>query len=277
MMFLGAPATYSYFQSALRLTGHLRWGDVDEEVYGHVGWIDRQWAPSDFTAHQDWRSTRYRSEWRVMHFDDGWNMSLFHQYLRPQRNAVVPWSGLSAQGPGPEFAIHETTRVELVLPEFIRSPGVVRAMSMLTEGPRYFPYRYRVRVPEWQMDVLAQPFVAAPAHGLPIEYWTGPVRLEGMLFGRAAAGLGFDERARPWVRHFELAAALRLSIDHLPDGDAHRALAYRLSEVEALALRDDRALARAHLEGHVVPLFHDLPDEARARLLPLLDDLRTVL
>jgi hypothetical protein len=103
------------------------------------------------------------------------------------------------------------------------------------------------------------------------------VRLEGTLFGRAATGLGFDERARPWVRHFELAEALRLSIDHLPDGETHRALAYRLSEVEALALRSDRTLARAHLEQHVVPLFHRLPDDARLRLQPLLDDLRTVI
>jgi hypothetical protein len=277
MMFLGAPDTYSYFQSALRFRGHLRWGDVDEDVDGQVGWIDRQWAPSDFTAHQDWRSTRYRSEWRVMHFDDGWNMSLFHQYLRPARNAVVPWSGLSAQGPAPEFAIKETTRVELGVPEFIRSPGVVRAMSMLTEGPRYFPYRYRVRVPDWEMDVAAQPFVAAPAHGLPIEYWTGPVHLAGTLFGRSVTGLGFDERARPWVRHFELAAALRLSVDALPDGDLHAALVYRLAEVEALALRNRRALGQAHLDAYVVPLFRRLPDDARTRLQPLLDDLRTVL
>jgi hypothetical protein len=277
MMFLGAPSTYSYFQTALRLQGHLAWGSVDEEVTGDVGWIDRQWAVDDFTAHQDWRSRRYRSEWRVMHFDDGWNMSAFRQYLRPARNAVVPWSGLSAQGPAPAFEIRETAAVELTIPEFVRSPGVVRAMSMLTDGPRWFPHRYRIRVPEWDTDVSSAPHVEAPAHALPIEYWTGPVRLEGRLFGRNVRGLGFDERARPWVRHYELARALRLSIEHLGGGEDHRLLAYRLDEVEALALRGDCAAARAHLERHVPPLMHAVRAEDRARLRPLLDDLRAVL
>ena len=35
-----------------------------------------------------------------MQFDNGWDMSCFHQYQRHQRNAVVPWTGISAQGPG---------------------------------------------------------------------------------------------------------------------------------------------------------------------------------
>ena len=34
------------------------------------------------------------------------------QYLRPARNAVVPWTGISAQGPAPAFEIRATTRVE---------------------------------------------------------------------------------------------------------------------------------------------------------------------
>src|SRR5262245_21710970 len=217
MMFLGAERTYSYFQSGLVMRGQLRWGDTAEEVEGSVGWIDRQWAEQHFAVHQDWRSARYRSEWRVMQFDNGWDMSCFHQYHRQQRNAVVPWSGLAAQGPAPGFELRSTTRVELVVPEFIRSPGIVRSAFMLTRGPRYFPHRYRLRAPEWDMDVSAEPLVDAPAHGLPIEYWTGPVRLRGTLFGASVTGLGFDERARPWVRRFELARALRLTVEHLPD------------------------------------------------------------
>ena len=279
MMFLGAERTYSYFQSGLVMRGRLTWGDRAEDVEGETGWIDRQWAERDFAVHQDWRNARYRSEWRVMQFDNGWDMSCFHQYHRHQRNAVVPWSGLAAQGPAPAFALRSTTRVELVIPEFIRSPGVVRGMQMLTEGPRWLPHRYRVRIPEWDMDVHAEPLVDAPAHRLPIEYWTGPVRLSGTLFGTPVRGLGFDERARPWIRRFELAEALRLTAEHLDDtpDDDRRLLAYRAWEVEALALRGDRRAAAAHFARHVLPLVAALPPAARERVHGLAADLRTVL
>lgn len=279
MMFLGAERTYSYFQSGLLMRGHIEWHGVSEDVEGNVGWIDRQWAEDDFTAYQDWRSTRYRHEWRVMQFDNGWDMSCFLQYNRQQHNALVPWSGLSAQGPEPGFELRATTAVTVDVLDFIKSPGTVRARSMLTEGPRYFPHRYRMRVPEWEMDVRAEPLVDAPAHNLPIEYWTGPVRLDGVLFGRPVRGLGFDERCRPWVRDFELAAALKLTVEQLTDvdDDLRRLLAYRVWEVEALALRGDPRAAAAHLHRHVEPLIDRLPEEASARVRALSNDLLGVL
>ncbi len=255
MMFLGAPRTYSYFQSGLDLRGRLTWGDHAEDVEGHVGWIDRQWAHDDFTAHQDWRSTRYRSEWRVVQLDDGWDMSCFHQYQRDARNAVVPWTGLSAQGPAPGFELRATPDVELTIPEFIRSPGIVRGMSMLTEGPRWFPHRYRLRAPAWDLDLHAEPMVDTPAHALPIEYWTGPVRIRGTHQGRPVSGWGFDERSRPWTRGHELARALRLTLAHLEgvDPDLRARICYRAREVEALALRGDAAAAGEHARRHIQP------------------------
>jgi predicted secreted hydrolase len=279
MMFLGAERTYSYFQSGLQMRGRLEWGGHAEDVEGDTGWIDRQWADDDFTVHQDWRSTRYRNEWRVMQFDNGWDMSCFHQYHRHQRNAVVPWSGISAQGPSPSFELRATHRVELTTPEFIRSPGIVRSPIMITDGPRYFPHRYRLRVPEWEMDVQAEPLVDAPAHRLPIEYWTGPVRISGRVFGERVNGLGFDERSCPRVRDFEVAEALKLTAEHLPDVEdgTRRMLAYRAWEVEALALRGDPRAAAAHLRKHVHPLLDRLPNGARAGITALAADLVGVL
>jgi len=275
MMFLGAPGTHSYFQSGLSMRGRLRWGDRAEDVEGNVGWIDRQWAVDDFSVHQDRHSSRYRHEWRVMQFDDGWDMSCFHQYQRDAGNAVVPWSGLSAQGPAPEFSLRATERVDVDVLEFIRSPGLVRGTSMLTDGPRYFPHRYRLRVRDWGMDVRAQPLVDAPAHALPIEYWTGPVRLQGVLWNQPVAGWGFDERCRPWARGDEITRALRLSVDAQDELDeADRTmLAYRLREVEALALRGDPPVAMAHARRHVVPGMERLPPGPRAALTPLAEDM----
>lgn len=279
MMFLGAERTFSYFQSGLEMRGRLTWGEVSEQVSGTVGWIDRQWAEDDFAKHQDPESSRYRNEWRVIQLDNGWDLSCFHQYQRDQRNAVVPWTGISAQGPGPGFELRGTHRVELSVPEFIRSPGVVRGLLMLSEGPRWFPARYRLRAPEWDMDLAAEPLVEAPAHQFPIEWWSGPVRIEGRLFGERVQGLGFDERSCPRIRGFEMAEALKLSAEHAvaaADGRTGKLLPYRAWEVEALALRGDPGAAAAHLERRVLPL---LASElaAPARLGDLANDLLAVL
>jgi hypothetical protein len=282
MMFLGAERTFSYFQSGLEMRGHLAWGDVAEEVEGRLGWIDRQWAESDFSKHQDPQSSRFRNEWRVMQLDNGWDLSCFHQYLRDCRNAVVPWTGVSAQGPAPDFEIRATHRVELMTAEFIRSPGIVRSLMMLSEGPRYFPFRYRVRVPEWQMEIEAEPFVDTPAHRFPIEWWTGPVRLSGTMFGKPVNGLGFDERSCPRVRGFEIAQVLKITAENAVESDRPTSvtlamIGYRAWEVEALALRGDSESAARHLEARVEPLIASLPDPLCQRLRALAGDLREVL
>jgi len=279
MMFLGAERTYSYFQSGLAMRGEIVWGDVREEVEGAVGWIDRQWAVEDFTLHQDRHSSTYRNEWRVMQFANGWDLSCFHQYARRHGRTVVPWAGCSAQGPGPEFELKASHRVELEIPEFIRSPGVVRARMMLTEGPRWFPQRYRLRVPEWEMDVSSEPLVDAPAHAFPIEWWTGPVRIKGRLFGQEVSGLGFDERSCPFVRPFEVAQVLRLTVEHLEgiDDGSRRTLSYRAWEVEALALRGDPRAALVHCRQHIESGLPPQPASVRNVLEPIVADLRTVL
>ena len=278
MMFLGLPSTFSYFQSGLSMRGELAWGDHREAVTGDVGWIDRQWAVHDFSRHQDRRSARYRNEWRVMQFTNGWDMSCFHQYLRPERNAVVPWTGISAQGPAPGFELRGSTRVTLEIPEFIRSPGIVRGRELLTDGPRYFPYRYRLLAPEMGLDVSAEPWVDAPAHDLPIEYWTGPVSLSGKAWDAPVVGHGFDERSRPWIRGFEIAEALRCTVEALPDlePETRGLLAYRAWEVEALALRDVTS-AHRHVTAQLLPLLDRVPTSSRERLAVMIHDLVAVL
>jgi hypothetical protein len=278
MMFLGVESTYSYFQSGLRMRGELAWGERREAVEGEIGWIDRQWGVSDFSRHQDRKSARYRNEWRVVQLGNGWDLSCFHQYHRPARNAVVPWSGISAQGPGPGWELRATTDVEIEIPEFVRSPGVVRGKELLTEGPRWFPYRYRLRAPELGIDVAGEPWVDAPAHAFPIEYWTGPVTVTGRMWDAPVTGVGFDERSRPWIHGHEIAEAVRRTVVGLPDlaPETRSLLAYRAWEVEALALRD-LAAAHRHLERALLPLVAPLPEPARERLGGLLHDLAAVL
>ena len=157
-------------------------------------------------------------------------------------------------------------------------PRLVRGRELLTDGPRYFPYRYRLRAPDLGMDVWSDPWVDAPAHQLPIEYWTGPVTLTGRLFDQPVSGLGFDERSRPRIHGFEIAEELRLTVEHM-DGlapDTKALLASRAWEVESLALRD-AAGAHAHVTTHVQPLLADLPEAARDRVTAIVHDLVGVL
>jgi hypothetical protein len=81
------------------------------------------------------------------------------------------------------------------------------------------------------------------------------------------------------VRGFEVAEALRLTVEHLPDvdDDARRMLAYRAWEVEAIALRGDPRAAAAHLRRHVHPLVARLPDAAQARVTSIANDLLGIL
>ena len=165
------------------------------------------------------------------------------------------------------------------MPEFIRSPGVVRGRELLTDGPRYFPYRYRLVAPDLGLDVSCEPWVDAPAHDLPIEYWTGPVLDHGPpVRGSPSPASASTSAARPWIQGFEIAAALRLTVEHLAElpPEAKALLAYRAWEVESLALRDVRA-ARAHADRHLVPLVGPLPSPVRERLDPMVRDLVSVL
>ena len=118
----------------------------------------------------------------------------------------------------------------------------------------------------------------APAHDLPIEYWTGPVTLSGRMWDAPVTGVGFDVRSRPWIHGHEIAQALRLTVDHRDDlaADAKALLAYRAWEVEALALRD-AAAAHRHASMHIVPLLDGLPPSGKDGIVAIVHDLVQVL
>jgi hypothetical protein len=128
------------------------------------------------------------------------------------------------------------------------------------------------------MDVWSEPWVDAPAHQLPIEYWTGPVVAHAARSSTARERLGFDERSRPRIHGHEIAEALRLTVEHCdalaPETKA--LLAYRAWEVESLALRDTAA-AHAHVTAHVQPLLADLPTACARRVTAIVRDLVGVL
>src|SRR5512134_766814 len=82
---------------------------------------------------------------------------------------------------------------------------------------RYFFDTFRLRAPSLALDIMASPLVAAPAHHMPIDYFSGPTRVTGTMNGRAMAGFGFHERTLPLSSPRQLVVVLRDSVLHLPD------------------------------------------------------------
>lgn len=274
---LGQPGTHSYFQSGVRAAGTLVWGDVREEVTGDVGWIDRQWMPRHVGLHQGLRARRYRHEWRQLHLDNGVDLSLWVQVDRRRHDRVVPFSGATAAGPAGE--VLATTDFELDRLTFVRDPGLVRPRLRLTAGPRWFTDAYRLRIPAWDLDVRSEPLVAAPAHAFPIEYWSGPTRLQGTMADRPVGGLGFHERTLVFARDFELVDVLRASVRHLPPeacpaaGPDRAAAANVVWELEGFLGNGDRTGARRYLATRIRPMLERLGADHRAHLLRIAADL----
>ncbi|GIW40954.1 MAG: hypothetical protein KatS3mg076_1531 [Candidatus Binatia bacterium] len=278
---IGQYGTHSYFQSDVRFSGRLEWGEVSEEVEGDAGWIDRQWAPRQFGVHNDRRGTRYRHEWREIHLDNGLEMSVWVHFDRGRTNRVIPFTGATAVDR--EARVRNTTEIEVEWLSFVRDPRQVRPLARLTEGPAYFGDRYRLRVPAWGLELFSESIVPAPAHRLPIEYWSGPTRLRGSMEGRPVEGFGFYERTHVFARDFELVDVLRKSVRHLPESAVPRGalgpleIANRVWEIDAFLSHGDRKGALRYLGEEVRPHLASVAEPYRGQLLTIARDLETVL
>jgi hypothetical protein len=243
---MGQYGTHSYFQSDVRFRGTLEWGEIRDDVDGDAGWIDRQWTPRYLGVHSDRRNTTYRHEWRQIHLDNGMEMSVWLHVDRHRANRWIPFCGVTAATS--DLRVLATTEFAIERMSFVRDPGHVRPRYPLTRGAKYFTDRYRLRVPAWDLDLVSEPLVPAPAHALPIEYWSGPTRVHGSMGGRFVQGFGFHERTFAFARDFELVDVLRGTLRHLPD-DAFpphltpgaRGLADLVWEVDAFLSHGGRA------------------------------------
>ncbi|HEY8516500.1 MAG TPA: secreted hydrolase [Candidatus Binatia bacterium] len=257
--------TFSYFQTGLAVRGRVRWGDFEDEVQGDVGWIDRQFAREHFGRYTDRLNSRHRHEWRVLHLDNGWDLSVWQQFDAERGDRLVPYSGVTAQGPDGEVRATTDFRIERL--SFVRDPRLVLPRKPLAPGTAFLTDRFHLTVREWDLSVTAEPYVATPAHGMPIEYWNGPVRLIGQMGGRPVSGFGFHERTKLWFRPHELVHVLRETLHHVPAtghaGVSPRALANRVWQCDVLLARKDLEGTRAYLEREVAPALGLLGAPAR--------------
>jgi hypothetical protein len=198
---MGQDNTHSYFQP-LGYSGRLRWGTVEEAVTGRIGWLDRQWFPDYVGAQAGVLGERFGHQWSQISLDNGWEFSLWRHFERSRRDRVVAFSGVTATDPEGRTLFSEDYLVDSI--SYFRDPNLIEPLLGDAQSAvgirshiRYFFDAFRLRVPSISLDVASTPLVEAPAHRMPIDYFSGPTRVEGTLNAQVVAGFGFHERTLP--------------------------------------------------------------------------------
>jgi predicted secreted hydrolase len=203
----GQAETYSYFQTRMTMTGSLRWGAVEEDVTGGEGHVDRQWFPLVANSGGPTGDIRSRAhEWRTINLDNGVDLSVWRQFDRTDHNALQPFSGATTSSPDqdPRYA----DDIEVSVDSYVRWPEPVKTLVPPPSVARYLPDRHRLTSHQLELDLVGEPLVAAPAHGLPLEYMEGPYRYRGTFRGKPVNGFAFYERSLALYRDWELADVL---------------------------------------------------------------------
>lgn len=275
---MGQPGTYSYFQS-LRYRGSLRWRGMDEPVSGAIGWLDRQWFPQYVGSRAGALADRYGHHWSQLSLDNGWECSLWRHFARHERNRIVPFSGLTITDPDGRTSFTDEYHVDIL--SYCRDEGYVTPLYAPVQRAfgarpdvRYFFDAYRLQVPALDLVITSMPLAHAPAHRMPVDYLSGPTRLEGTMGGRPVTGYGFNERTLALSRPWELQQALVDSLRHLASLErAPVALADRVAETGSLINGGQEREARTLLEREVRPALEALAEPQRRHLLRLCGDL----
>jgi len=267
----GQRDTYSYFQTGMAMTGTLRWGEAVEQVAGSGGHVDRQWFPK-YAGGGSGGDPRARShEWRTINFDNGVDLSIWRQFDRTNGNALQPFTGVTASYPDPASGPSQPPQcaedVEVTISSYVRWPNSVRPLVRPPASARYMPDRHRITCATMQLDITGEPLVAAPAHGLPIEYMEGPYRYHGTLGGEPVTGFAFNERSLALYRDWELVEVLSTTITTAEPVNPD--LRTAVDQVLPLVAADRRGEAVELLSG-LMPVENDV-------LATLLEDLIAVL
>jgi predicted secreted hydrolase len=252
----GQDDTYSYFQTGMAMSGTLRWGELDEQVNGSAGHVDRQWFPKYAGGGGTGGDPRARShEWRTINLDNGVDMSIWRQFDRLDGNALQPFTGVTVSYPDPATAPECAEDVEVTVSSYVRWPDAVRSLVKPLAPARFMPDRHRLRCASLELDLTGEPLVAAPAHGLPIEYMEGPYRYHGTLRGEPVSGFAFYERSLALYRDWELIDVLAAAVENLSPAEQQL-----VEQVRPLIVSGRRAEARKLLQATDQPDCRDVVD-----------------
>jgi hypothetical protein len=81
---------------------------------------------------------------------------------------------------------------------------------------RYLTSGHLLDVAAWDLHLVATPITAVPAHGLPVEYMSGPANFVGTVGGQPITGFGMSERTAALYRQWELVDVVGVTVTNLP-------------------------------------------------------------
>jgi predicted secreted hydrolase len=263
--------TYSYFQTGVQMTGTLRWGELEEQVVGDSGHIDRQWFPQYAGGGGTGGDARGQAhEWHTISLDNGVDLGVWRQFDRRIGNALVPFTGITtcyADGT-PAECVED---LEVTTTSYVRWPDEVRSLMRPPSKPRYLPERHSLRSAALDLELTGEPLVTAPAHALPIEYLEGPYRYQGTMRGMPVTGVALYEATIAMYRDWELIDVLATQVAAVhADSDA---LTSALDEARAHIARRNAQATVDFLDRRVRPLLTALPNETAGELLDILASL----
>lgn len=169
-------ASYYYSLSRLAATGTVRVDGVDHVVAG-LAWMDREWGTSALSEGLvGW-------DWFALQLEDGADLMWYR--LRTAEGAASPASGGS-------WIDEAGTRAPLGASDVVLEP-VGFWQSPLTAV--VYPVRWRLLVPDRELELMVTPVVDAQEVGLAVRYWEGAVTVTGTSRGRPVSGRGYLELA----------------------------------------------------------------------------------
>lgn len=260
----GQDDTYSYFQTGMAMTGTLRWGEEIHQVSGSSGHVDRQWFPKYAGGGGSAGDPRARShEWRTINFDNGVDLSIWRQFDRTNDNVLQPFTGVTTSYPDPATSPQCAEDIEVTISSYVRWPETMQPLVRPLAPARYMPDRHRITCPTLGLDIVGEPVVAAPAHGLPIEYMEGPYRYRGTLGGQPVTAFAFNERSLALYRDWELVEVLTTTVTNTEPSDPDlQTTVDRLAPLVAAGRRRDAVelltAARPGQTGLLATLLDDL-------------------
>ena len=172
------PGNASYYYSYTRMPtgGRIRVGDETYTVSGN-SWMDREWSSSALGEEQlgwDWFALQLSNDHELMYYR-----------FRRTDGAVDRFSYGAVMLPDGRVDTLGFDEVELDILDTWRSPG---------SGVSY-PSAWRLRVPEYGLDLRLRPAVADQELDLSFRYWEGAVEFEGIFGASDIDGRGYAELA----------------------------------------------------------------------------------
>ncbi len=167
-------ASYYYSLTRLPTAGEIRIGEASFQVTG-TSWLDREWSTSALGENQvGW-------DWFSLQLDDG--RELMYYQLRLADGGPDPLSkGVLVAADGGSLKL---------TPDDIRIDILDHWNSPHSAG-RY-PARWRLQVPDQQLDLEIVPLLADQELQTAVRYWEGAVALQGVSGESKVQGYGYVE------------------------------------------------------------------------------------